>query len=424
MSAVPQLLVDLTPLRTSPDYRRLWAGYTLANVGQQLAIVALGLQVFDLTGSTFAVGLVGLFALVPLVVLGLYGGAIVDAYDRRTVAIVSSSALWAVSLATAAQAWLQLNSVWLLYALTACHSAAYAVNSPARAAIVPRLVPPRLLPAANALQTATFPVGFTVGPVLAGVLVGEGGYGLAYTVDVVTYTAALWAVMRLPSLPPEGHVRRAGFASVVEGLRFLRTQPNVRMTFVVDILAMVTAFPRALLPAVAIVVLDGGATTVGLLSAAMAVGAGLAGVLSGPLGHVHRQGLAVVWAIAAWGTAIAAFGVVVLLASATDPGWWALPAALVFLVLGGASDAVSAVFRTTILQTATPDAMRGRLQGVFIVVVAGGPRVGDLVMGAAGQAVGEGAAALVGGLLCAGGVLLLGRRNPRFVRYDARRPEP
>jgi MFS family permease len=370
------------------------------------------------------VGLLGLFALVPLVVLGLYGGAIVDAHDRRTVALVSSSALWAVSLATAAQAWLELNAVWVLYALTACHSAAYAVNTPARSAIVPRLVPARLLPAANALQTATFPVGFTVGPVLAGVLVGSGGYGVAYSVDVVTYTAALWAVLRLPSVPPEGQVRRAGFASVLEGLRFLRTQRNVRMTFVVDVLAMVTAFPRALLPAVAIVVLGGGATTVGLLSAAMAVGAGLAGVLSGPLGHVHRQGLAVVWAIVAWGTSIAAFGCVVLLASATGPGRWALPAALLCLVLGGASDAVSAVFRTTILQTATPDALRGRLQGVFIVVVAGGPRVGDLVTGGTGQLVGEGTAALAGGLVCAGGVLLLARRQPRFLRYDARRPEP
>jgi ENTS family enterobactin (siderophore) exporter len=424
MSAVPRLLVDVSPLRASAHFRRLWAGYTLANVGQQLAIVALGLQVFELTGSTFAVGLVGLFALVPLVVLGLYGGAIVDAHDRRTVAIVSSSALWVVSLATAGQAWLDLGSVWLLYALTACHSAAYAVNSPARSAIVPRLVPRELLPAANALQTATFPVGFTVGPVLAGVLVGRGGYGVAYTVDVVTYTAALWAVLRLPSLPPQGRVGRAGFASVLEGLRFLRTQPNVRMTFVVDVLAMATAFPRALLPAVAIVVLDGGATTVGLLSAAMAVGAGLAGVLSGPLGYVHRQGLAVMWAVVAWGTAIAAFAVVVLLASATDPGRWALPAALAFLVLGGAADAVSAVFRTTILQTATPDAMRGRLQGVFIVVVAGGPRVGDLVTGTLGQAVGEGAAALAGGLACVGGVVLLARRQPRFLRYDARRPEP
>jgi MFS family permease len=421
---VPRLLADLTPLRVSPDYRRLWAGLTLANIGQQLALVAIGLQVYDLTRSTFSVGLVGLFALVPLIVLGLYGGAIVDAHDRRTVAVAASVAMWCVSVATAAQAWLGLDQIWLLYLLTACHSAAYAVNSPARSAIVPRLVPRELLPAANALQSAAFPVGFTVGPVLAGLLVGELGYGAAYTVDVVTYTAALWAVLKLPSMPPEGQVRRAGFGSVLEGLHYLRTQPNVRTTFVVDIIAMVTCFPRALLPAVAIAVLGGGPTTVGLLASAMALGAVLAGVLSGPLGHVRRQGLAVLWAVAGWGASIAAFGLVVLLATATDPGRWALPAALVFLVLAGAADAVSAVFRTTILQTATPDVLRGRLQGIFVVVVAGGPRIGDLVTGGAGQVVGEGVAALAGGLLCIAGVLLLARRQPRFARYDALHPEP
>jgi ENTS family enterobactin (siderophore) exporter len=421
---VSRLLADLTPLRVSADYRRLWAGLTLANVGQQLTVVAIGLQVYDLTRSSFSVGLVALFALVPLVVLGLYGGAIVDAYDRRRIALVTSLAMWAVALATAGQAWLQLNSVWVLYGLTACQSAAYAVNQPARSAIIPRLVPTQLLAAANALQTATFSLGFTIGPVLAGVLVGEFGFGAAYLVDVLTYTAALWAVFRLPPIPPEGQVRRAGFASVLEGLHYLRSQPNVRMTFVVDILAMVSAFPRALLPAIALTVLGGGATTVGILSAGMASGTMLAGVLSGPLGRVRRQGLAVIWAIVAWGTSIAGFGAVVLLASATDAGRWALPAALLFLVAGGASDAVSAVFRTTILQTATPDAMRGRLQGVFIVVVAGGPRLGELVSGGTGQLLGEGTAALLGGLVCVVGVLLLARLQPRFLRYDARHPEP
>lgn len=421
---MPRLLADLTPLRVSADYRRLFVGNALANVGQQLAITALGLQVYDLTRSTFAVGLVGLFALVPLVVLGLYGGAIVDAYDRRSVALVAAGALWLVSVGTAAQAWASLDQVWVLYLLTALHSAAYAVVQPARAAILPRLLPRELLPAANALQSAAFPIGFTLGPVLAGLLVGELGYGAAYTVDVLTYLAALWALVRLPSLPPEGAVRRAGFASVVEGLRYLRTQPNVRMTFVVDILAMVSSFPRALFPAVAIAALGGGATTVGMLSGAIAVGSGLAGVLSGPLGRVRRQGLAVLWAIVAWGTSIVGFGVVVLLAGAVGPGAWALAGALLFLALAGASDAVSAVFRQTILQTATPDAMRGRLQGVFIVVVAGGPRLGELATSGVAQAAGEGVAAVAGGLVCVAGIAWLARRHPRFRRYDARHPEP
>lgn len=421
---MPRLFADLTPLRVSADYRRLLVGNALANVGQQLAITALGLQVYDLTGSTLAVGLVGLFALVPLVVLGLYGGAIVDAYDRRTVALGASAALWVVSLATAGQAWAGLEQVWVLYLLTSLHSAAFAVVQPARAAILPRLLPLRLLPAANALQAAVFPVGFTLGPVLAGVLVGQLGYGVAYSVDVLTYLAALWALVRLPSLPPQGSVRRAGFSSVVEGLRYLRTQPNVRMTFVVDVLAMVSSFPRALFPAVAIGAFGAGPTTVGLLSGAIAVGSGLAGVLSGPLGRVNRQGLAVLWAITAWGTSIIGFGVVVLLAEVVGPGTWALAAGLGFLVLAGASDAVSAVYRQTILQSATPDAMRGRLQGVFVVVVAGGPRLGELATSGVAQAVGEGVAAVVGGVVCVLGIGWLARRNPRFRRYDARHPEP
>ena len=421
---MPRLLADLTPLRVSADYRRLFVGNTLANIGQQLAITALGLQVYSLTGSTFAVGLVGLFALVPLVVLGLYGGSIVDAYDRRKVALLAAGALWLVSMATAAQAWAELNQVWVLYLLTSLHSAAYAVVQPARSAILPRLLPPHLLPSANALHAAAFPVGFTLGPVLAGVLVGTGGYGVAYTVDVVTYLAALWALVRLPALPPQGEVRRAGFASVLEGLRYLRTRPNVRMTFVVDILAMVSSFPRALFPAVAIGALGGGPTTVGLLAGAIAVGSGLAGVLSGPLGRVHRQGLAVLWAITAWGTSIVGFGAVVLVAELTGPGAWALGLALFFLVLAGASDSVSAVFRQTILQTSTPDAMRGRLQGVFIVVVAGGPRLGELATGGVAQRAGEGLAAVAGGIVCVLGVAWLARRHPRFRAYDSRDPQP
>lgn len=424
---VPRLLADLTPLRESRDYRRLWAGLTLANLGQQLAIVAIGLQVYDLTGSSLSVGLVGLSALVPLVVLGLYGGSLVDAHDRRRVALIASTALWVVALATAAQAWAEVGSVHLLYALVAMQSAAFAIGNPARSAIIPQLVRRELLPAANALQTVSYSVAFTLGPLLAGVLVARYGYGVAYTVDAVTYLAALWAVYRLPSLPPEGPVSRAGLTSVLEGLRYLRTRPNVRMTFMVDLAAMVAAQPRALFPAVGAVILGGGATTVGLLTAAVALGAALAGLVSGPLGHVHRQGRMVLVCVAAWGVSVSAFGVVLATApelpmdGRMSPAVWVAAACL---VAAGAADAVSSVFRTTILQSATPDAMRGRLQGVFIVVVAGGPRLGDVVAGSGGQAFGEPVAAIVGGLACVLIVVLLARWQPGFARYDARDPHP
>ncbi|NIZ91641.1 MFS transporter [Kineococcus rubinsiae] len=420
-----RLFVDTAPLRENPHFRRLWIGQSLAGIGNQLAVVTIGLQVYALTSSTFSVGLVGLAALVPLVLLGLYGGALVDAHDRRRVALVASVVLWVVSLATAAQAWLGLESPGLLYALVAVQSAAFAINNPARSAILPRLVSREQLPAANALNATTWSLALTLGPLLGGVLVATWGFEVAYTIDAVTFLATLWGVWRLPPLPPEPGaegVRRAGFRSVLEGLQYLGTQPNVRMTFLVDLCAMVFAMPRVLFPAVGAVLLGGGAETVGVLTAGIAIGSVLAGLLSGPLGAVRRQGAVVVGCIVVYGASIAGFGTVLVLAP--DGGSWRLPVLVLLLAVSGAADAVSSVFRGTILQVATPDAMRGRLQGVFIVVVAGGPRLGDLVLGSTAEVTGEGLAALVGGMLCVAGVLLLARLQPRFVRYDALDPQP
>ena len=397
-------------------------------MGQSLATVAVSLQVYDITRSNLAVGILGVCGLVPLIVLGLYGGALVDAHDRRRVALGASLALWLVSIAMAVQAWAGLRSAGLLYVLIALQSAAFAINNPARQAIVPHLVRPQLLPAANALTTLSWTLGFALGSFLGGVVVASVGFGWAYTVDVVTFLAALWGVWRLPAMPPEGPVRRPGLASVVEGLRFLGTRPNVRMTFLVDLAAMILAQPRALFPAVGAVVLGGGATTAGLLVTATGGGSAVAGLFSGALGRVRRQGLAVLVCVALWGLAVAAFGAVVLAAGTGEEGRdgvsWLLWPAVVLLAVSGAADAVSAVFRTTILQAATPDALRGRLQGVFIVVVAGGPRLGDVVAGTGGDLFGEGLAALGGGVACAVAVLLLSRRQPRFARYDATDPEP
>jgi ENTS family enterobactin (siderophore) exporter len=425
---VPRLLADLTPLRASRDFRRMWAGLSLAGIGTQLTNVAVGLQVYDLTRSTFSVGLVGLFAVVPLVVLGLLGGSLVDAFDRRRIALVASTGSWAVAVAVMTQAFAELGSVWLLYGLVAAQNACFAVTSPARTAIVPNLLARELLPAANALQNLAMNIGLTVGPLLAGLLVSGVGYGWAYAVDAVTLGVAVLTLAGLPPMPPQGEVRRAGLRSVAEGLRFLRTRPNVRMTFLADLAAMVLAQPRVLFPAVGAAVLGGGATTVGVLLSAGAVGSILAGVLSGPLGHVHRQGLAVLVSVAAWGVSVVGFGAVLVLAGGRPPtgagATWLLWPATACLAAAGAADAVSSVFRTTILQAATPDAMRGRLQGVFIVVVAGGPRLGDVVLGAGAEVSTEAVAAVVGGLACIVVVLLLARAQPAFARYDAREPTP
>ena len=424
------LLVDLTPVRVSPPFRRLWVGLSVANLGTQLTVVAVGLQVYALTASTLAVGVLGICALVPLVVFGLYGGAIVDHYDRRTVALVASVVSWLAVLGLVAQAAVGNEHVGLLYALVAAQSAAGAVNAPARSAIIPRLLEARLMPAANALQTMGWNVALTLGPLTGAVLVAGVGYVWAYAVDAVLFTFALAALLRLPPVPPEpsAHRRaRVGLGSVVDGLRYLGTQPNVRMTFLVDVVAMVTAMPRVLFPAVGVLYLGGGETTTGVLTAAVAVGGILAGLFSGGLARVRWQGRIIAVAITAWGLSIVAFGLVLVVAGPTSPDGVlpvALALAVVTLALAGASDTVSSVFRQTILQTATPDDMRGRLQGVFVVVVAGGPRLGELALGALSTRVGEGWAAVLGGTACVVLLWVLVRAQRTFWRYDARHPTP
>ncbi|MET0695508.1 MAG: MFS transporter, partial [Propionibacteriaceae bacterium] len=386
------LLLDLSPLRSSPPFRRLWWGLGISNLGTQLTVVAVGLQVYSITGSTLAVGVLGLCALIPLVALGLYGGALVDAYDRRKVALVSSASLWVISIALAVQGWLHVDSVLLLYGLVAVQSAGFAINNPARSAIIPRLIDRSLLPAANVLQTIAWNIALTCGPLLGAFLVAKWDYAEAYTIDALLFTAALWALWRLPSLPPvleaspSGEVVEAkrGLASIAEGLRYLATRPNVRMTFLVDLIAMILAMPRVLFPAVGVLFLGGGAATTGILSAAFAAGAVLAGLFSGGLVKIRWQGRVIGLAIACFGLSVAGFGFVLVGVGSTTPERvlvGALVGACIFLALAGASDSISSVFRQTILQSATPDNMRGRLQGIFIVVVAGGPRLGDLVLG-------------------------------------------
>ncbi|MGL3806823.1 MFS transporter [Paeniglutamicibacter sp. R2-26] len=426
---MPRLLADLTPLRESPAFKRLWIGNALSAVGSQLTLVAVSLEVYELTGSSFHVGLLGAFALVPLVLTGLYGGSVADAHDRRKVALASALVLWAATAAIAAQAWLGVDNVWVLYGLVAVHSAAGGINQPARGAIIPAIVGLKLLPAANSLNMVTFGIAQMVGPLLGGILVAQIGFGWTYGIDVLTYTAAVWSVYMLPALPPEGKSGVAGLRSVIEGFRFLATQPNVRMTFLIDLAAMVLAAPRALLPAVGAVLIGGGELTMGLLLAATAMGAFLAGLFSGPLGRIHRQGVAVFVCVAVWGASIGGFGVVVLFASRQplpaggEAGGWLWPAALCMAV-AGVADAISSVFRTTILQTATPDHLRGRLQGVFIVVVAGGPRLGEMLSGGVAGGIGEGATLLLGGIACIVAAVLLIRLQPGFLRYDSRRPTP
>ena len=434
---MPRLLADLTPLRTGP-FRSLWVGTTLGGLGAALGYTAVALQAYDLTGSSAAVGLVGLAGLVPLVVMGLYGGTLADAHDRRTVALLAGVALFAASAGLAVQAWLEVGSLPLLLVLVAVQSGAFGLSSPARSAMVPRLLDHALLPAANALNGATASLVTIVGPLLAGLLVARYGVAPVLALDAALLLAALATLARLPAVPPlEAPSHRAGLPALAAGVRLLRGWPTVRMTFVLDVVAMVTCFPRALFPAIGLVVLGGGAETAGALLAAFAAGSLAASVLSGGLGRVHRHGRAIAFAIAAWGACISAFGLVLLLAPdpATAPGGaapsgpapWASPwlwAALVTLAAAGAADAVSAVYRQSVLQSAAPDGSRGLLAGVFIVVVAGGPRLGEAVSGVLAARVGEAVVPLVGGVVCIALVAALVARHRPFWRYDARHPVP
>ncbi|MEU4502528.1 MFS transporter [Streptomyces sp. NPDC024089] len=410
----PRILADLTPLRTSPDYRRLWFGNTVSWVGQGMTALAVSLQVYDITGSAFSVGLIGFCSFLPLVVFGLYGGAVADTIDRRKLGLASSAGSFALSVALVVTTVAGVEQVGLLYAIVGLQAACFAVNSPARSSMIARLLPAEQLPAANALTSMTSTTGTLVGPMLGGLVVGWWGYRAAYTVDAVTFTASLYAMWRLPAMLPEREEgARDKRASVADGLRFLGTRPNLRMTFFTDLCAMVLAHPRALFPVVAVLWYGGDAKTTGLLVAAPAFGALLGGVFSGWLGRVRRHGLAVLVAVAGWGTAIAVFGL-------TRQLWLGL----VFLALAGCADTTSMVFRNTMLQAAVPDEMRGRLQGVFIVVVAGGPRLGDFVAGSVADLASPGLAVTGGGIACVVAVALLGLRWRGFARYDAKDPQP
>ncbi|MEO3829432.1 MFS transporter [Actinomadura sp. B10D3] len=402
------LAIDTRPLAL-PAFRRLWLGQGVSFVGFQITAVAVPVQVYDMTRSSFWVGALGFVNLVPLIVFGLWGGAVADHVDRRRLLFAASCVMWAATLLLLVQALLGIENLALIMAVVAIQATGFAVASPTRSAIIPRLFDARLVPAANTLNFTILQGSGLAGPLFAGVILAHWNYAAAYALDAVLFTVALYAALRLPSIPPLAVTRRApGLRSVFDGLRFLSTQPVLMMSFVVDIIAMAIAMPRALFPEVA-ETRFGGEGAVGWLFASIAIGALLGGLLSGWIGRVHRQGIALVAAIAIWGLAVAAAGL--------SHRLWP---AVVLLALGGAADLVSAVFRQTMLQTYAPDEMRGRLQGVFTVVVAGGPRLGDVRAGATAGLAGATASWVGGGLACAVLVVIAGFAVPALLRYDTR----
>ena len=415
-----RLFADTTPLR-SPDFRRLWLTGIVTVIGANLTIFAVPVQIYALTQNSAYVGLSGLFALVPLIVFGLWGGAWADAMDRRLLLIIASCGLAVASVLLWLQAALALNNVWVVLCLLSVQQAFFAINQPTRSAAIPRMLPAEQVAAANSLNITVMQFGAIVGPLLAGVLLRWIDLSTLYLIDAIACIAPIWATFRLAPIPPavmDAVRNRWGFAAVLDGFRYLAGNRVVLMSFVVDLIAMILGMPRALFPQMAHESFGGpveGGSTMALLAAAIAVGAVAGGLFSGWLPRIRRQGLAVVLAIVVWGLAMIGFGVASGFANGT--AGLLLWIALTCLAIGGAADMVSSVFRNTILQLAATDEVRGRLQGVFTVVVAGGPRLADAVHGGAAAVVGTTVAAAGGGALVVIGMVACAVLVPAFVRY-------
>ncbi|WP_343036562.1 MFS transporter [Flexivirga aerilata] len=422
MSSLRGMFANTRPLQ-APAFRRLWTANIVTVIGAQLTVVAVPAQIYAETGSSAYVGLTGIFGLVPLVVFGLYGGALADVMDRRRLLMISTVGLIASSALFWLQAALGLHNVWLILVLFAVQQAFFAVNQPTRSALLPRLIPREQLPAANSLNMTVMQFGAIAGPMVGGALIPVLGYSWLYLTDTITLFATLWAVVGLPAMPPGAEAAaRAGLRSVLDGFVYLRGHKVLLMSFLVDIIAMVFGMPRALFPQVAHESFGGptdGGLAFALLFAAIPAGAVLGGIFSGWVSRVERQGLAVVFAIVVWGASMVVFGLAV--GAAGGRAGVFLVIALAGLVIGGAADMASAAFRSTMLQESATDEVRGRLQGVFIVVVAGGPRIADVVHGGAAAVAGTAVAAAGGGALVIVLVLAASTAIPVFVRYRVTR---
>jgi MFS family permease len=412
-------MIDTRPLRVVA-YRRMWVGNGVSYFGFQFTSVAVPVQMFAITHSSAWVGLIGIAGLIPLLIFGLWGGAAADVVDRRKLLLASSTLAWVATVGLLIQALAGLHSGYVLLALTAVQSAGFAVSSPARQAIIPRIVPPDLVPSANTLAYTTTTAGGVLGPLAAGLIFGvwstNAGVTVAYLVDAALFTISFWATWRLPPIPPvqheEGLARpTAGLRGIIEGLRFLTTQPVLLLSFAVDIIAMVFAMPRALFPQIAADRFHS-AAAVGYLFSAIAIGSVVGGLTSGWISRVKRQGVALVCAVVGWGLAIGFSGFAHQL--------WLM---VLLLAVGGAADLVSAVYRQSILQVFAPDQLRGRLQGVFTVVVAGGPRLGDLRAGGTATFTGPTTSWAGGGFVAAGLALVLALAFPALVRYRPPAPQ-
>jgi MFS family permease len=399
------IAVDISPLRESPGYRALWSGQVLSLLGNQMRQVAVPVQVFRLTHSTIAVGMTGLVEVIPLIIFSIASGAVIDRFDRRALIALSQIALIACSGALALVTLAGTPSLPWIYGLTAASSAFSSIDRPVRSAILPHLVAPRHIPAAMALRQVLFQVTLIVGPLLAGLMLGFVDLGYIYVVDAVSFVSALVALRWVPDVPVTP-TDQTGWEQIKEGLRYSFRTPVLLAIFLMDLQAMILGMPRAAFPALAQQTF-GNESLVGYLYAAPAVGAMLAALSTGWVDRIERQGFAVVASVAVWGAAIMIAGLTTFSFTST----------LVFLAIAGAADVVSAVFRGTMLLENSPDALRGRTSSVNLMVVTGGPRLGDVEAGLVAGAIGAQGSVIAGGAACLLATLGVAARFKRFRSY-------
>ncbi|PYG01752.1 Predicted arabinose efflux permease, MFS family [Georgenia satyanarayanai] len=406
-------LLDVRPLRVSPAYRRLWVGTSLSAVGGQIASVAVLFQVWEMTHSPVWTGAVGLARAVPLVLLGLVGGALADAVDRRSLVRWTMLAQLVAALGLAAQALLDVGSLGLLLLLVATQAGFGALGAPAQRTFPVRLLGRELVASGIALQHLSFQAAMLVGPALAGLVLGQWGLTPAYLVQAVASLAALYAVVRLPAMPPTGAPSGRGPRAVVEGMRYIRRSRVVSGLYVTDLVATLLAMPIALFPVINEERFGGDPETLGLFLSAVAVGGVLAGFASGTVTRSDRPGAVQLWAAGTWGAALAVFGLV-------GPLWLALAA----LVLAGAADTVSVISRGAAVQLATPDSHRGRVTSVEHVIGVAGPEIGNFRAGVVAGATSAAFAATSGGLACLVGIVVVAATNRELRRFRISRDIP
>ena len=403
-------MVDFEPLRASRDLRLLVLGNFVSGLGTQAALVALPYQLYVQTGSAFLTGLLGAVELIPLVTMALLGGAIADRTDRRRVLLLDQIALVACSATLAALAFAGSPPVAILYLLGGLLAGFGALQNVTRSAILPNLVEPARLRSAIALSFGLYQLTMVIGPGIGGVLIGVLGVGTAYAIDAVSCLAMVWAVEDMATQPTQTDIAEHTpvLRSIADGLRYVRGNQALVGSFAIDLVAMTFGMPRALFAVLAVSVYHAGAEGTGLLYAAVSAGATIAALTTGWIEHARRLGIIVIWAVVAWGAAIALVGVV-----------GSLWAAAALLAVAGAADSVSAVCRSSINQMVTPDAMRGRMSSVFSLVVTSGPRLGDVESGTVAGLTSARFSVASGGLAWIAGAEVVAAAFPALARFDA-----